>query len=110
MADYVVENHRYCRSVDDAHYHVEGSKGDIYEITFARHRRANNQEIHGWECTCPDFKIRRAKKNQKCKHIRQIEETKHCGWFSFIDGGSALGPFQDCPRCGGPTRPVEIGL
>ena len=48
-------------------YHVTGSTGKIYTVTYD-----NKDEIYSY--TCPDFEHRCKKNNMMCKHIMKVKE------------------------------------
>ena len=77
-------------------------------------------EINGYEvcseygrewCTCPDYKYRKKKQGKVCKHIKQVQE-KECGWHGsyFERQTEEQEKNYICPRCGGPTEVVRVGV
>lgn len=58
-------------------------------------------------CTCPGYGYR-----GKCRHITELRE-KLCSWNEQV-GPEAQTPQQEmeavCPKCGGPTRTIRMGV
>jgi hypothetical protein len=79
---------------------VVGSKGDVYDVLVYHDESLDS-------CTCPGFTYRR-----RCKHVTEMRE-KLCGW-SELGGPEAQSPQQEmeavCPRCGGETTVVRVGV
>lgn len=53
-------------------------------------------------CTCLGFKYHRM-----CKHILLAEKAQ-CDWHEQLDGPA--GPNNKCPKCGGETEVVMVGV
>lgn len=56
-------------------------------------------------CTCPAFAN---SKKKECKHIRHLLETVLCNWHEQT--GKALIEDGVCPKCGGVTMNVLVGV
>lgn len=80
---------------------VPSSKGtDVYEV-FVHHDESMDN------CTCPGFMYR-----GKCKHVTALRE-KLCGWSAFTHEEQQT-PQQEmeaiCPKCGGDTTVIRMGV
>jgi len=59
-------------------------------------------------CTCPSFKYCKGDLSEKtCKHIEEVK-TKTCDYFELLDGPPDVAGI--CPKCGGPTEYVRVGV
>lgn len=63
------------------------------------------------DCTCPDYIYRRRNKNEFCKHILEVY-NKVCGWHEQFGEHQTKKQKEKyiCPRCGGKTRAVRVGV
>lgn len=59
-----------------------------------------------YACDCKGFQFRRA-----CKHVEAARALR-CAWGEDALVGSPSTPNPDgtCPKCGGPTVPVRVGV
>jgi hypothetical protein len=70
-----------------------------YTITLMRHRP-------DFECTCPAFKYHPEK---PCKHIIEVK-GEWCGWHEQYSEEKLGNDPAICPKCGGPTVVVKVGV
>ncbi len=98
MPDLTYEIHQQCKPPM-----VMTSRNGKYTITGIGRER---QFPH---CTCPAYKFGKGK---ECKHIREAEEDM-CGWHSMFSDEVQTDyqrENQICPRCGGDTELVYVGV
>ena len=88
---------------------VEGSRGESYTL------RGLFSERHYPSCTCPAYEFgkhtirwREEMKPPVCKHIRRAQDTV-CGWHEQYSAEKQE-EHGKCPRCGGSTVTVLVGV
>jgi len=61
---------------------------------------------YAYSCTCPGFTFRK-----HCKHV-EASKSLRCNWGSEAFSGSFKAPNLNgsCPKCGGPTVVVRVGV
>lgn len=104
MADLTSQTARVCASLLGWYTRVQGSRGDVYTVRWAR-QRAGLVE-YDYSCTCPAF-VHGA--SRPCKHIEAVRH-QHCRWGeeAFCGDRTQAKPDTSCPRCGGPTQVIEV--
>ena len=92
MPDLTIEFYEMCSQLDwhNAQWNVGGYQQSIDPRT---------GEL---ECTCKGYRF-----HHKCKHIREVELIR-CSWHGAYD--EAQKEKGICPRCGGPTIVVKVGV
>ena len=59
-------------------------------------------------CTCPAFKYSKGDMWEKtCKHIEAVK-AETCDYHELVDGRPEVEGI--CPKCGGPTEYVKVGV
>lgn len=96
---------RVCASNHSWEKSVKGSTG-TYKVKWGPDY--SGRYAYGWSCTCPAFKFSKAR---TCKHI-EAAKSERCGWGHEAYCGSFSEPNPDgsCPKCGGPTEVVKVGV
>lgn len=89
MPDLTIEIHAMCAQLEN-HYR----KIKDYDLEYTGYE--------GWGCSCPGFKYR-----HDCKHVKQAREEQ-CTWHGAYDEPQEQEGV--CPRCGGPTVYVKVGV
>lgn len=102
MPELSIEYMRMCASNEGWSREVEGSGGRKYTVTFGR--VFGQEHDHGYSCTCPAFRFGKGK---PCKHVAAVRGER-CGWHQQFDGGRAGD--GKCPRCGGETVVIRVGV
>ena len=94
----MIEYIRTCQQNIELSREVIGSKGDKYVV----------QYIGGeWYCTCPASQYRKG----DCKHIKQVKATKcDWNWEAFMGCHAEANPDNTCPKCGGETNVIKVGV
>lgn len=101
MTDFTEETRIVCAQSRSFSAEIEGSKGDLYPVTF---NEANPGEYQcNWHCTCLGFQHRKA-----CRHVEQAKGLKCDAGEDAYAGGSGLGDVDQCPKCGGPVTIIKI--
>lgn len=72
-------------------YHVTGSTGNVYIVTY------DSKEEH-YSCTCPDFEHRCKDKNMMCKHIMKVKEIDDRYREELENSGIVLKGHEEIPR------------
>jgi len=94
MPDLTIEYHEMCSSIDrEVRYNING-----YEQTLYHGQREHDH------CTCPAYKF---SKKHTCKHLKEAYEQE-CGWHGAYDEEQTEKGV--CPRCGGSTITVAVGV
>lgn len=98
MPDLNIETYTWCEQNEYANIKV----GD-YIVTY---RAGELTSAEGWHCTCKGFMYR-----HKCKHIEKAKELK-CdhGWEAAIGSPATDWVDDKCPKCGGPTSVLRVGV
>lgn len=92
---------------------VDGGNGKKYTVSGLMHERSYP------ECTCPAYTFGKRTVNfggrmmpKPCKHIEKAEGDLHCWHEQYSE--EVQSSYQRkrgiCPRCGGPTRIVMVGV
>jgi hypothetical protein len=100
VPDLTIEYVQIC-ALDGLSEDVPSSKGDrTYHVVVT-----NDETMDS--CECDGFMFRR-----KCRHVAQLRE-KLCGWSAQYSD-EVQTPQQEmeakCPRCGGDTRTIRVGV
>lgn len=94
MPDLTIELFEMCTSLDrEVEYNVGGYKQILYHGS-----RAHDH------CSCPAYKF---SKTRSCKHLKSAY-AEECGWHGAYDESQEKSGV--CPRCGGPTVTVRVGV
>jgi len=95
MPDLTIEVYPMCASLSrEVQYQIGGYVQTLYHGVY----QMNDH------CTCPAHKYHR---NKVCKHLQEAY-NQECGWHGAYDEPQ----IEDgvCPRCGGPTEYVRVGV
>jgi len=105
MPDLTIEYIRTCKQNIYWETIIKGSKGDDYTVTYCESR--NGPSEMGWFCTCPHFTYR----HKECNHIKQAK-LKKCdwNWEAFMGQHASPNPDGTCPKCGGETQVIKVGV
>lgn len=95
MAELSIVNMFQCKSNEYWETEIKGHK-----VTFGRVFGGKYQ--FDFSCDCKGFHFRK-----KCSHIDEARE-KWCGWHEQFDSGEVVD--GKCPRCGGETMIVRVGV
>ncbi len=104
MPDLMIVHARVCASARHWEKKVAGSHGETYTVRYGE--VYGKPYSHGWTCTCPSFKFR-----GPCKHILRVQGER-CAWGE----GAFMGDFEEanadgsCPKCGGETFVIRVGV
>ena len=99
MPDLMIVTMQQCEQLGKQIVEVQGSKGKTYILSNF------GMGYDSWECTCPSYEFSR--KPKSCKHVDKFLEER-CSYHQQFDGA----PEEDgvCPKCGGPTEYVSVGV
>ena len=100
MPDLTIQNMEMCQDLDNGMWTVPSSSSpsEAYVVFFMSGM---------WHFECSAFKFSRHTP-RTCKHIKQKQEEM-CDWHP-----QGTGPAQKkkgvCPKCGGPTIPIQVAV
>ena len=105
MPDLTIEHIRTCKKNLFFETKVQGSKGNVYTVTYCESPGGPYQ--YGWFCTCPHNTYRR----KECKHIKQVKATKcSWNWEAWMGNHAEANPDGTCPECGGETTAIRVAV
>ncbi len=106
MPELTIEHIRTCKQ--NLYYSVviEGSKGNKYDVIYGE--SVNGPYQYNWQCSCADYLYRH---NNNCKHIQQAKRMK-CEWNveAFMGCHAEANIDNTCPKCGGETSVIRVGV
>lgn len=106
MPDLMIEHIRTCKQNLFFSTKIKGSSGKTYDVTYCETPRGPYQ--YGWHCTCPDFVFN---KNHNCKHIKKAKDLKcDWNWEAWMGSHAEPNPDKTCPKCGGETTVIRVGI
>lgn len=100
MPDLDIQYVRVCATNTFWAHRVMGSQGNPYFVTWGI---LPGHPTPTWRCQCKGFQYR-----GKCRHI-DLAKHARCAWNAEHDI-TARAKGDKCPKCGGPTEVVGIGV
>ena len=98
----MVHNYKWCSTNEYFRIEVNGSKGDVYTVTYSE--TPSGPYAYGWSCTCMHYRTRRV----ECKHIRTAKSLR-CGYgFGAVAGDPVEISGNTCPQCGSDLSVVSV--
>jgi hypothetical protein len=101
-----IEYMRMCESNDYWERRVPGSNGSVWTVKFDRFDHKSTDVEHDFSCDCPSYKFGKA---PYCKHILAVQK-EFCGWHQQYSDEALKPGSTKCPKCGGPTVVIRVGV
>ena len=106
MPDLMTETRRTCES--NLHWQKRYPSTSQPDVTYTVHYGPVSGSLysHGYTCNCPA-----GAHGKPCHHVNQAKKDR-CGWGeeAFAGGNPIPNANMTCPRCGGATGVIRIGV
>ena len=100
---FIVETFLWCPSNEYFSTTFDGSNGNRYTVTYAKHNPGPYQM--NWNCGCKGFQFRGT-----CKHVKLAEDMRCGHGWEAAAGSPAQYPDGKCPCCGEKAVPVRVAI